>query len=304
MSESDPLCWLAKFVTTPAEAIRWACILEATAPKAGNVFPGRSFDNLHYRDFIEAAEIAAESFQSESRISRGMLAAIEKTASRCQTNVNLGIVLLLGPLVGADRRLSSRHDHRSTPERWKQAIADQLNEFDEFDGQLVFRSIGLASAGGLGRVDSLDVHDSHSHVDLMAAMKLAADRDQIARQYATGFADVVDIVAPTLRDSICRAGDLLQGISRAHVELLRWAPDSLIARKNGVSRAERVQALAQSVDLDRWESVEQFDRQLRRADHALNPGTTADLIAAGLFVLLRSQVQDDQLGRNDPIHDS
>ena len=278
--------------TRPSDAIRWACVLEATAPKPGNVFPGRPFNDLSHPDFVTAAEITARCFSRAQRVSECMLEAIEQTALKCPGNVNLGIVLLLGPLVGADRNLERSSGKLNSPQRssagWRDAIARQLRDFDETDGRNVYRAIRGASAGGLGRVEAMDVHDDEAPVDLVAAMKSAAGRDRIARQYANGFADVLDQVTAVLLESIARAGDLLQGICRAHVKMLAADPDSLITRKNGEAEAAHVQTLARAVDLDDPASYEQLDALLRDSEHRLNPGTTADLIVAGLYLLLRS----------------
>jgi triphosphoribosyl-dephospho-CoA synthase len=217
-----------------------------------------------------------------------MLAAISETASKLGTNVNLGIVLLLGPLVAADRVLSADTTSNRTKNAWMESITRQLADMDDRDGQNVFQAIAASSAGGLGTVDELDVHSPQSSINVLAAMKLAADRDLIARQYATSFADVIDQVAPRLHASILKCGDVLQGICLAHVELMAWVPDSLIARKCGKDAAVRVQELARSVGLQDRNSVERLDAELRSDDHVLNPGTTADLIAAGLYLLLRS----------------
>ena len=124
-------------------------------------------------------------------------------------------------------------------------------------------------------------------------MRLAANRDLIARQYATGFQDVVHTVAPLLHESIMQSGDLLQGICRAHVQLLAMFPDSLIARKNGLAAAVEVQALAGSVDAHDRAAFEKLDASLRGGDHRRNPGTIADLIAAALYILLRTSACRD-----------
>lgn len=294
----DATLGLRLHAKTPEDAVRWCCILEATAPKAGNVFPSRSFRDLTYQDFVEAAEITAECFSHAGRISECMLQAVLKTTTLRRTNVNLGIVLLLGPLVAADRNLLTQEidvrspqprspQHRS-PQIWRAAINDQLSRLDRIDGQNIFRAIASASAGGLGHVDEMDVHAEHTDIDVLAAMRLAAERDQIAKQYACGFSELIDEVLPLLRNSILECGDVLTGICRAHVRLLASRPDSLISRKNGVEAAARVQSLAAVVDLEDPKSLQCFDDALRSPDHKLNPGTTADLIAAGLYLLLRT----------------
>lgn len=49
--------------------------------------------------------------------------------------------------------------------------------------------------GGLGTSPEADVRQQ-PHIGLRAAMRLAADRDLIARQYANGFAEIFDIGVP------------------------------------------------------------------------------------------------------------
>ena len=70
-------------------------------------------------------------------------------------------------------------------------------------------------------------------------------------------------------------------------------PDTLIARKRGPEAAGRVAAGARQV-LDAGgvrgaggrTALAEFDASLREDGNALNPGTTADLVTAVLFVAL------------------
>ena len=163
-----------------------------------------------------------------------------------------------------------------------------LSEFDGSDGHNIYKAINQAAPGGLGEVDSLDVREDHDDVDIVQAMTLAAGRDSIARQYATGFSDLLDRVTPLVGHSILQRGDVLGGIVDAHVRLLAQEPDSLIRRKNGLEVAVGVQEGAGKVDLEDPKSLSAFDAFLRNRTHKLNPGTTADLIAAALYLLLRS----------------
>ena len=92
---------------------------------------------------------------------------------------------------------------------------------------------------------------------------------------------------PIVKDSIASSHDLLTGICQAHLRLLAAEPDSLIARKCGVQFANEVRDRAARTSIDDPEQVERFDRWLRSDGNRRNPGTTADLIAASLYVLLR-----------------
>ena len=113
-----PLKPIAMLCRTAAEAARWACVLEATSPKAGNVFPGNDFPDLGFADFVAAAQItsdvilAAERARSElqqcsdeatkTTFGGWIREAVTRVRQQAGSNVNLGILLLLGPLVQAD----------------------------------------------------------------------------------------------------------------------------------------------------------------------------------------------------------
>jgi triphosphoribosyl-dephospho-CoA synthase len=78
------------------------------------------------------------------------------------------------------------------------------------------------------------------------------------------------------------------------LQLLSRFGDSLIARKCGAAvsqqvatRATHVLAVGAPGDADYQQALAELDFWLRSDRHQRNPGTTADLIAAGLFVALR-----------------
>ena len=284
---NDPWEAIRATADGPAEAIRWACVLEATAPKVGNVFPGRAFDDLTHADFLQAAEAAAEWLPRQdlplgTRIRRGVEASVRRTG----TNANLGILLLLGPLVAGEGQIATG----SGWDAWRDGVVRGLDALGPEDGAEVIRAIRAAGAGGLGEVDEMDVHDAASEIDtdLLAAMRSAAGRDRIARQYACGFADLFRHVVPLVDGAIRERGDVLGGIGLAQLRMLAADPDTLIARKHGPQVALDVQRQAMRVDPHDAASVWAWDRQLREARPRMNPGTTADLIAAALYVLIRS----------------
>jgi triphosphoribosyl-dephospho-CoA synthase len=125
-------------------------------------------------------------------------------------------------------------------------------------------------------------------------MRLAADRDLIARQYANGFADVFNFGVPALLDAFERFGCVEAAVIDSQLRWLAEYPDSLIARKNGPAVAENVRQMAAAVLLRGGIATPEgrragvaLDRHLRSDGNKLNPGTTADLITACLFVALR-----------------
>ena len=271
---TDPLDAIRAQINDDADAIRWACILEATAPKVGNVHPTCSFEDLCYQDFVVAAyQTAKHLTRQDVPLSRRMFDAVHQCRHATSTNVNLGIVLLLGPLVAA-------------PSHETDAIAAVLSSFTPQDGRIILDAIRIAGAGGLGDSDSMDVAvESNQGVDVLAAMTLAKSYDRIALQYAENFADLLRNVVPVVERNIRQKGDLLSGVSEAHLEILSAKVDTLIARKCGMDVAADVRKRAQAVDRNDAQSIADFDRFLRSRGNRLNPGTTADLIAVALFVL-------------------
>jgi triphosphoribosyl-dephospho-CoA synthase len=174
-------------------------------------------------------------------------------------------------------------------------IARVVQRLDGNDTRLVYDAIRLAGAGGLQRVENADVFsDPPADLRLADAMQLAADRDRVARQYTNDFADVLGGVAPSIADCASRGWPLSRAIVFTHIGEIARHGDSLIGRKCGPETAAEARRRAQTVlqsgmpgDAAYELAIDGFDAWLRADGHRRNPGTTADLIAAGLFVLLR-----------------
>jgi triphosphoribosyl-dephospho-CoA synthase len=275
---------------TPADvaaAVQRACVLEATAPKPGNVSPGRPFHDLRYEDFVASAEAIRGPFMlvGQQSVGRTVRDAIEATAAAVATNSNLGIVLLLAPLARAaclrTRDVSLRDEVRR--------VLDATTIDDARD---VYAAIRHAAPGGLGSSVEQDVA-AEPTMTLRDVMRLAADRDGVAREYATNFSATFDVGAPALRRARADGLSWDDAVVEAFLVLLASSPDTHIVRRSGVALAEDVSARARSV-LDaggvRTEAgrraLDAMDAALRDEAHAANPGTTADLTAAAILVHL------------------
>ncbi len=264
-----------------------ACIWEATARKPGNVHRFRDFDDSSYLDFLLSAAAIAPILAkaSQRRVGATVLDALRATRQVTNTNTNLGIVLLLAPLA----TVPPEEPLRSGVER-------VLAELDIEDSRLVYEAIRLASPGGLGRAKEQDVRDEPTQT-LRKVMSLAAERDLIARQYANGFVEVFDDGAPALRARLLQTGSLEDAIVRAHLELMGKHLDTLIVRKRGRAEAEEAMRRAKAALESGWDALPEFDAWLRSEGNERNPGATADLVAASLFVCLREEWIDLPLGR-------
>jgi triphosphoribosyl-dephospho-CoA synthase len=261
-----------------------ACLLEATAPKPGNVHRGADFEDMTFVDFVVSAVAIGPAMESAIRrgAGRAVLDAIRATRQRVPINTNLGTVLLLAPLAAVPRG-----------QALETGISEVLSRLTPGDAQHVYEAIRLADPGGLGRVEQMDVAGT-APADLLAAMRAAADRDLVARQYVNHFEQVLTLVAPWLREGRQNGWTLTDSIIHAQLRLLAAFPDSLVARKCGQDCARQLSLRAQQVieaggpgDEDYARRLADLDFWLRADGHRRNPGTTADLIAAGLFVALR-----------------
>ena len=76
-----------------AAAAQLACLLEASAPKPGNVSPGRHFSDVRYEHFLASAAAIGGAFgrAAEHRVGEIVLRAAQSTSRWTGSNTNLGI---------------------------------------------------------------------------------------------------------------------------------------------------------------------------------------------------------------------
>lgn len=278
----------SQFAMSIGQCATLACLIEATAPKPGNVHRGCDFEDMSYADFCASAMAIAPAMDAAAQgqsIGATVLQAIQATRLIVGKNTNLGTVLLLAPLARVPR---------ATP--LERGVCKALAGLTAQDAADVYAAIRLAQPGGLGKVVEADVA-APPPPDLRSAMQLAAERDLVARQYADGFSAVLQTAVPAIASGLARGWTILDAVVRAHLKLMSTHPDSLIARKRGLAVAQQaadhaaeVLALGGPGDGAYEDGLADLDFWLRADGNARNPGTTADLIAAGLFVLLRDEV--------------
>jgi len=271
-----------------AAAVQLACLLEASAPKPGNVSPGRPFADLRYEDFLASAAAIGAPFAevADRPLGQTIRLAVEATSRWTRTNTNLGIVLLLAPLARAASISDPGNRGLQTLVR---RVLDATTVEDAHD---VYAAIRRASPGGLGTAPSQDVATEPTQ-SLLDVMILAAERDGVAREYATGFATTFEQGAPALATARRDGLAWNDAVVETFLTLLAAHHDTHIVRRSGPEAAARVSALAQAAlraggvrSAKGREAIDNMDASLRDARHSANPGTTADLTAAAIFVVL------------------
>jgi triphosphoribosyl-dephospho-CoA synthase len=237
-------------------------------------------------DFILSAEVSAVAI-SNKKFSLGekIYYAVQATREAVGCNTNLGIILLCAPLVQA-----------AYQQQKGQALRDVLQQVLENtsieDAEWVFKAISLAAPGGLGSSTKQDVSDVPI-VSLTQAMEIASERDRVAMQYTTNYKDIFDFAILRYNNTFVKFENQAWAAVSVFTGLLSKYPDSHIERKYGDKYSGWVLKQIITVDdaLLNTQDPEQLVPMLHEVDRmfkakSINPGTTADLTVATVFIIL------------------
>ena len=274
----------APFSDPFAQALYQSCLAELDAPKPGNVHrfaPGHGMEAAHFA--AAARAIAPLLIRRDIGVGERMFRAVEASWAATGCNTNLGIILLAAPLVEAAIAAPSRSGLRT-------AVATVLDELTLTDTDWAFRAIALASPGGLGEPPAHDVRKPAA-IGLVDAMRLAAPHDMIARQYATGFTDVLGFGVRRARWAQRRWPNTPWAPALAvYLGFLSRFPDSHVRRKHGDAPLAGVMAAGKRLDaaLKRTAVPDSVIPVMLAQDEIfkaakINPGTSADLTVASLL---------------------
>jgi len=294
-----------------------AALLEVSAyPKPGNVHRLRDFPSTRYEHFLAGSvaispvmrELAESGHDvgtgrrawEDAGIGSRILAAAE-ASSRWQSggNVNLGVILLLAPIsVAAGYVLV---DDAINLGKLRDAVKILPKHTTAMDSINLYKAIRLAMSDRvLGRVEELDVVDdssleqlSREAMTLQDVFERCACSDTVCREWISGFENTFAKGYPYLLRVLKSSGDVNTAIVDTFLYLLSEEPDSLISRKSGYEAASNVSRKALAIvsagglgsERGREMTLE-LDKELQRGEGSMNPGTTADLTAASIFLLL------------------
>jgi len=261
-----------------------SCITEVNALKPGNVSPYSEGHDMSVADFVKSAELTSPILCNASlSVGERILESVKITISEVGCNTNLGMLLLFAPLIrAAELGVSSLHSN----------LGNVLLGLDTKDAAHIFAAISHASPGGLGESDKYDVNKQlEGNITLQMAMTEAKDRDLIAKQYVTDFADIFSQGVICVGDFAARWNSVQWAAVACYMGFMAEFPDSHIRRKYGQKVAEQIKINAAPIatafqDKDSpeeaTEMLMEFDKALKQKD--VNPGTSADLTAASLLV--------------------
>lgn len=276
---------------TPAERAELALLLEvAGAPKPGNVDRERDLPDLRFGQFLAGAVGARAGLGAaqDGPVGDAFETAVAGMADAAGTNTQFGCLLLLVPLV----RTASTGE--LTRERAREVVeattagdaAAFYRAFEHADVAVQDPPEGAADLDVRRGADAVpDVRERG--LTLYDVLALGADRDANAREWIDGFPRVFRAAARIEADD----GPLADRGARAFIGLLAEAPDTLVVTEHGAGVASEVQERALDLQDDDPADVRAFAEAL--VERGVNPGTTADLTAAALYVALERGVSVD-----------
>ena len=261
-----------------------ALLLEVTGtPKPGNVDREREFSDLRFEQFMAGAVGARpglERLTEGHRVGHAFERAVAGMADQSAGNTQFGALLLLAPLVAAAR------EGTLTP-TGVDAIVRATKVEDSADFYRAFEHVDVAVDDPPDGLEPLDVRRGRDAIPELEARELTLfdimarsdDVDGVAAEWTGQFRRVFETADAILADD----GPVPDRASRAFVELLGEEKDTFVVTRNGREAAQEVQRRAQAV-LDGEEDATELAEELVARD--INPGTTADIVAGGLFVAL------------------
>lgn len=269
--------------TQLAQLYRQSCLDEVAVLKPGNVHVFADGHGMVVDDFIKSAEASCKVIaQANLSVGQRILNAVNATWDSVGCNTNLGIILLAAPIIHAALL------GQSTPFRF--LLSQTLQDLTVEDAAYAYQAIQRANPAGLGAVEEHDVANAPS-VTLLAAMQIAQSQDFIARQYANGYQEIIEIGLPIYHQGLAQWERSGWATTLVYLAYLSIFIDSHIARKYGSEVALRVQQQAK-IHYDTLICMENpklyfkelivFDRELK--DRKVNPGTSADLTVATLLI--------------------
>lgn len=126
---------------------------------------------------------------------------------------------------------------------------------------------------------------------LRDAMRLAAKRDPLARDYARGFEVPRELARPAILASLSRANLTRPALVQAYLETLSEVPDLDVAARAGLREAEDISRMARGVlkaggvhSRRGLEGITNLDGLLRE-DRRLSPTATEPVVIAAAFMV-------------------
>jgi len=266
--------------------MRATALLEvAGTPKPGNVDRSREYPDLRFEHFLAGAVGARAGLATAADgapVGEAFERAVAGMSAQSGGNTQFGALLLLVPLV----RAAADATDELTPADARAVVTDTTVE-DAVDFYRAFDHVDVSVGDPPAESPLPDVRrggDAEATLrerglTLSDVMEGSAPVDGLAREYAEGFSRTFDLADRILDGS----GPVTDRAADAFLDALASELDTFVLARHGRETAEEVRRRAAAVR-EGEEDAEALAAEF--VDRGINPGTTADLVAGGLFVAL------------------
>ncbi|MDD1753529.1 MAG: triphosphoribosyl-dephospho-CoA synthase, partial [Methanotrichaceae archaeon] len=262
-----------------AQCAQMAMLLElSSGPKPGNVDRCHDFSDIGFSHFLASA-VSAYTVFKKAASGKGcfgelLLQAVKSWSYwRLPGNTHFGSLVLMIPLaIAAGRPGSLRNNLISVLE--ESTVDDALHFYQAFE--LANARVTDVTEYSLKDPKSLEKLEQQS-ITLLDLMSFSRDHDLVAGEWCSDYERCFQF-AGLIAQNIFVLGPN-EGVVRTYLQALAEVPDSLIRTKFGSEKAREVSLKAKIALEDiSMASAEKLDLELLEED--INPGSTADLIAA------------------------
>lgn len=280
-----------------ADNAQLALFLEVSStPKPGNVDREHEYEDLRFEHFVAGAAGARRGLDRAAAggpVGGTFEQAIAGMSDQSGGNTQFGALLLVMPLAVAAART---HDDAElprplTPEDASEVVAETTVD-DAVGFYRAFEHVGVAvddppedlTAPDVRRGADAEPALRERDMTLEDVMADSADIDGLAAEYVDGFERTFRM-ADRIND---RDGPVTDRAAKAFLEALAAEIDTFVVTQHDYETAEEVTRRAQAA-LDGEERPADLASEF--VDREINPGTTADLVAGGLFVALEGGLE-------------
>ncbi|MGP8321691.1 MAG: triphosphoribosyl-dephospho-CoA synthase [Methanosarcinaceae archaeon] len=294
-----------------ARCVQLAMVMEVSAfPKPGNVDRNHDYEDTRFEHFLASAVSIYPVMESVAKSSMGRVgffihsAVLESAKWQNGGNTHFGAFILLVPLaMAAGNILQNKHEF-TIEELVSHAhdIVKDTNTQDAIDFYMSFEDAKVR----VNPVDEFDLQDSGSigllseknNTTLYDLMVISKGYDLIADEWVGGFkrcAHCGETIIQCMRDkdiSVESKLDVNDIVVYVFLKILSENRDTFIQTKFDETTADYVSERARDILLEFKRkkagfdavrvAVEEFDDEL--LNKGINPGSTADIVIAGLFI--------------------
>ncbi|WP_256621929.1 triphosphoribosyl-dephospho-CoA synthase [Methanolobus chelungpuianus] len=294
------------------------CLEVSASPKPGNIDRQDDYEDTRYEHFLASAvsiyPVIEEASGREYGIGRAIKDAVtESTGWQKGGNTHFGAIILLVPLAMAAGKILAGKDTFAISELTTCAheIVKGTCVEDAVDFYSCFETAGVR----VNPAEEYDLRDSSAagellekNVSLYDLMEIARGYDMIANEWTSGFprcAECAEMIIKGMNGRITPGpgADINDVIVYTFLHILSGNEDTFITTKFDARTANYVSGHAGSI-IEKMKNlrelhkiynnghefdavrplIKEMDREL--LERKINPGSTADIVIAGLFISL------------------